>query len=100
LACGSSGAALALGSLFLGAKRVGNRLGERPVLRSGELAPTIGRCQRITLPRGHGSPPGAAATGQIAAVAMYAGESAAAVPAVDPVAQVIRSWCAAVEQPG
>ena len=53
--------------------------------------------QRITLAKGHGLPPGAAATGHIGAMAMYAGESAAAVPAVEPVAQVIQSWCAAVE---
>jgi nitronate monooxygenase len=56
--------------------------------------------QRITLPKGHGLPPGAAATGHISAMAMYAGESAADVPAVEPVAQVIQSWCTAVERPG
>jgi nitronate monooxygenase len=56
--------------------------------------------QRIALPKGHGLPPGAAATGHIGAMAMYAGESAAAVLAVEPVAQVIHSWCAAVEERG
>jgi nitronate monooxygenase len=56
--------------------------------------------QRIALPRGHGLPPGAAATGHVEAMAMYAGESAAGVLAVDPVAQVIQSWRAAVGQPG
>ena len=56
--------------------------------------------QRITLPRGHGLPPGTAATGHIDAMAMYAGESAAAISAVEPVAQVIQSWCAAAELPG
>jgi nitronate monooxygenase len=56
--------------------------------------------QRITLPRGHGLPPGAAATGHIGAMAMYAGESAADVPAVEPAAQVIQSWCTAVEKRG
>jgi nitronate monooxygenase len=56
--------------------------------------------QRIALPKGHGLPPGAAATGHVAAMAMYAGESAAAVPAVEPVAQVLQSWCAAVEERG
>jgi nitronate monooxygenase len=55
--------------------------------------------QRIALPRGHGLPPGAAATGHVEAMAMYAGESAASVLAVEPVAQVIQSWCAAVGQP-
>jgi hypothetical protein len=33
-------------------------------------------------------------------MAMYAGESAAAVLAVEPVAHVIHSWCAAVEERG
>jgi nitronate monooxygenase len=56
--------------------------------------------QRITLPKGHGLPPGTAATGHIGAMAMYAGESAAAVPAVEPVAQVIQSWCAVLSEPG
>ncbi len=56
--------------------------------------------QRITLPKGHGIPPGAAATGHVDAMAMYAGESAALVPAVEPVAQVIQSWCAAAGRPG
>jgi nitronate monooxygenase len=63
----------------------------------GEM--TVGG-QRITLAKGHGLPPGAAATGHIEAMAMYAGESAAAVPAVEPAAQVIQSWCSAVEEPG
>jgi nitronate monooxygenase len=56
--------------------------------------------QRVSLPKGHGLPPGAAATGNISAMPMYAGESAAAVPDVEPVAQVIESWCAAVYEPG
>jgi nitronate monooxygenase len=55
--------------------------------------------QHITLPKGHGLPPGAAATGHIDAMALYAGESAAAIPAIQPVSQVIHSWCAAVEEP-
>ena len=56
--------------------------------------------QRIALSKGHGLPPGAAATGLVDAMAMYAGESAARVPAVEPVAQVIQSWRAAAGQPG
>jgi NAD(P)H-dependent flavin oxidoreductase YrpB (nitropropane dioxygenase family) len=56
--------------------------------------------QRITLAKGHGLPPGAAATGHIEAMAMYAGESAAAVPTVEPAAHVIQSWWSAVEEPG
>jgi nitronate monooxygenase len=59
---------------------------------------TIGG-QRIALPKGHGLPPGAAATGHVDAMAMYAGESAAGVSAVEPVAQVIQSWSAAAGQP-
>ncbi len=58
---------------------------------------TTMRGQRITLPKGHGLPPGAAATGHINAMAMYAGESAAAITAIEPAAQVIESWCAAAE---
>jgi nitronate monooxygenase len=49
----------------------------------------------ISLPKGHGLPPSAAATGRIDAMPLYAGESAAAFPAVESVAQVIESWCAA-----
>jgi nitronate monooxygenase len=56
--------------------------------------------QRITLPKGHGSPPGAAATGHIGAMAMYAGESAASITAVEPAARIIESWAAAAERPG
>jgi nitronate monooxygenase len=52
--------------------------------------------ERISLPKGHGLPPGASATGHIGAMPMYAGESAAGVPAVESVAQVIESSCAAV----
>lgn len=55
--------------------------------------------QRISLPKGHGLPPGAAATGHVEAMPMYAGESAAVVPAVEPVASVIQSWRAAAERP-
>jgi nitronate monooxygenase len=55
--------------------------------------------QRITVPRGHGLPPGAAASGHVEAMAMYAGESAAAIPAIEPAAQVIRSWPQAAAQP-
>lgn len=53
--------------------------------------------QLVSLPKGHGLPPGAAATGHIDAMAMYAGESAATVPAIEPAATVIQSWCAAVD---
>src|SRR6266566_3139202 len=56
--------------------------------------------QRIAVPQGHGLPPGAAATGHIDAMAMYAGESAAGISAVEPVAQILQSWCAAIEEPG
>lgn len=53
--------------------------------------------QRIVLPKGHGLPPGAAATGHVDAMAMYAGESAADVHAVEPVARVIQSWWATAQ---
>jgi nitronate monooxygenase len=52
--------------------------------------------QRITLPKGNGTAPGAAATGHIGAMPMYAGESAASITAVEPVARIIESWAAAV----
>ena len=61
-------------------------------------ATTVGG-QLVPLPKGHGLPPGAATTGHIEAMAMYAGESAARVQSVEPVAQVIRSWCAAAGEP-
>jgi nitronate monooxygenase len=60
---------------------------------------TIGG-QRISLAKGHGLPPGAGATGHIEAMAMYAGESVAGIDAIEPVAQVMTSWCSAVEASG
>lgn len=56
--------------------------------------------QRIAVPRGHGLPPGTAATGHIEAMAMYAGESAVAISSVEPAEQIIGSWAAAAEAPG
>jgi nitronate monooxygenase len=53
--------------------------------------------ERVRLPKGHGLPPGSAVTGQISAMPLYAGESAAEVKTVEPVASVIQSWCAAAE---
>jgi nitronate monooxygenase len=55
--------------------------------------------RQITLPKGHGAPPGAAATGHIGAMAMYAGESAASITAVEPAARIVESWAAAAERP-
>jgi len=55
--------------------------------------------QRVTLPKGHGLPPGAAATGHIGAMPMYAGEAAAGISAIEPAAQIIQSWCAAAQEP-
>ena len=79
------------------------------VLRScidalGDLAgDTVGEAtvggERISLPKGHGLPPGATATGHISAMPMYSGESAAAVHAVEPVAEVVKSWCATADVP-
>jgi nitronate monooxygenase len=76
------------------------------VLRScigalGELAgDTVGEMsqggQRVPVPRGHGTPPGAAATGHIDAMPMYAGESVAAITAVEPAAAILEAWSAAL----
>jgi nitronate monooxygenase len=52
--------------------------------------------QRVSVPRGHGTPPGAAATGHIDAMPMYAGESAAAITSVEPAAAILEAWAAAV----
>ena len=52
--------------------------------------------QRVPVPRGHGTPPGAAATGHIDAMPMYAGESAAAITSVQPAAAILGAWAAAV----
>ena len=52
--------------------------------------------QRVPVPRGHGMPPGAATTGHIDAMPMYAGESAAAITSVQPAAAILGAWAAAV----
>jgi nitronate monooxygenase len=52
--------------------------------------------ERVPVPRGHGTPPGAAATGHIDAMPMYAGESAAAITSVAPAAAILEAWSAAV----
>ncbi len=49
---------------------------------------------RVAVPRGHGSPPGAAATGHVDAMAMYAGESAASITSVVSAAAIIEAWSA------
>lgn len=56
--------------------------------------------EQVSLPKGHGLPPGRAATGHIDAMPLYAGESAAAVSAVEPVAAVIQSWSSAAGSRG
>jgi len=61
-------------------------------LPGDEVEETILAGQRITLPRGHGLPPGSAATGQIHAMAMYAGESVTGISDIAPVAEIIHSW--------
>jgi nitronate monooxygenase len=76
------------------------------VLRScvgalGDLAgDTVGEMsqggQRVPVPRGHGTSPGAAATGHIEAMPMYAGESVAAITAVEPAAVILEAWSAAL----
>jgi nitronate monooxygenase len=50
--------------------------------------------QRVAVPRGHETPPGAAATGHIDAMPMYAGESAAAITSVEPAAAILEAWSA------
>ena len=55
----------------------------------------VGR-RRVAVPRGHGMPPGAAATGHIDAMPMYAGESAAVITAVEPAARIIEAWSASL----
>jgi len=57
-----------------------------------EVGETILGGQRISLAKGHGLPPGSAATGQVQAMAMYAGESVADIHDIAPVAEIIRSW--------
>lgn len=52
--------------------------------------------QRITLPKGHGSPPGPAATGHVEAMPMYAGESSVLISSIEPAAQIVKSWSVAV----
>ena len=69
-------------------------------LTDDEVGETTMVGQRVSLSRGHGLPPGAAATGHIDAMAMYAGESVAGVEAIEPVAQVMQSWCAVVDASG
>jgi nitronate monooxygenase len=56
--------------------------------------------ERVRLPKGHGLPPGSTATGHIEAMPMYAGESAADVETIEPVATVFQSWCAAAGDAG
>jgi nitronate monooxygenase len=61
---------------------------------------TIRGGRQVALPKGSGQPPVATTTGHIDAMPMYAGESAAAIEAVVPAAQVVRSWAAAAAETG
>lgn len=63
-------------------------------LPDAEVGETTMAGQRVPLARGHGLPPGTAATGHVEAMAMYAGESVAAIHQVEPVEHIIGSWCA------
>lgn len=63
-------------------------------LPDAQVGETLLGGQRIPLERGHGLPPGVAATGHVEAMAMYAGESVAAIHSVESVDDIIRSWCA------
>lgn len=50
--------------------------------------------QTFPIPRGAGLPPGASATGRIDAMAMYAGESAAVITSITPVADLVEELVA------
>jgi len=50
--------------------------------------------EKMPVPRGSGMPPGVDTTGELGAMAMYAGESVAAVRDVVPAAAVIERLCA------
>lgn len=67
-------------------------------LTDDEVGETVMGNERISLPKGHGLPPGAAASGHVEAMAMYAGESVAGIAAIEPAARVVQSWCSAVEE--
>jgi nitronate monooxygenase len=67
-------------------------------LTDDEVGETVMGNERISLPKGHGLPPGAAASGHVEAMAMYAGESVAGIAAIEPAARVVQSWCTAVEE--
>jgi nitronate monooxygenase len=66
-------------------------------IQADDVGQTTMGDQRITLAKGHGLPPGAAATGHIDAMAMYAGESVAGIDAIESVADVMSSWSTAAE---
>lgn len=53
---------------------------------------TIIAGEPVTLAKGHGLPPGSAATGHVEAMAMYAGESTVYIHDIPPVGEIIRSW--------
>jgi nitronate monooxygenase len=57
---------------------------------------TVMAGEKVPVPRGSGMPPSATTTGDISAMALYAGESVAAVHDIMPVAQVIETLCALV----
>jgi nitronate monooxygenase len=62
-------------------------------LPDGDVGETTLGGQRIAVAKGHGMPPGAAATGHVEAMAMYAGESVASIDAIAPVDDIIATWC-------
>jgi nitronate monooxygenase len=63
-------------------------------LRSEEVGEVVLGGQRLTLPKGHGLPPGTTATGNIDAMPMYAGESVGTIESIESAADVIESWAA------
>ncbi|HEX9548943.1 MAG TPA: nitronate monooxygenase [Acidimicrobiales bacterium] len=66
-------------------------------LTDDEAGDTVMGGARIPVAKGHGLPPSADALGHIDAMAMYAGESVAAIDAIEPVAHIIGSWCVTAE---
>jgi nitronate monooxygenase len=62
-----------------------------------DVGETIVGGRHIPVVKGHGLPPGSSATGQVEAMAMYAGESVMGIESIPPVVEIMRSWCAGVE---
>jgi nitronate monooxygenase len=62
------------------------------------VAETVLGGRTVPLARGHGMPPSAETTGHIEAMAMYAGESVAAIHSVETVTDIVSSWSAPLDE--